>query len=158
MKQYQIFASLFILLIYNGCAPTNFLSKESSEQVFEHQLSLSKQDIKIKLLTFISENTISAKSVIQVNEDGFLSCNSYIDIGSFSPGLLLLPIAVSMEFSYIIKYQDNNYKLKLIVKDLFYNSLHAVPGIWGKHEAEINQSFHNFDSTLYNYLDRVKNF
>ncbi len=154
MKYYQSIIFVIVLLFFAGCYPYPKLSDEEKEKIFEHALNLNKQEIKVKLLTYLSENTNSAKSVIQVNEDGLLSGIVSIYLGKVALGLT----NADVELSFIVKYYDNNYKIKVIVKDLLYDGKSVHENNWGQHREEIIQSISNFDKSVYSYLSNIQNF
>ncbi len=150
---------VFLSILFVGCAGQKELTKEQSEKIFEHNTPLSKDQIKSKLLTFVNENFVSGKAVIQTNDDGILSGNYNFNLGNYDP---LGMYQVFTQSTFIIKYLDNSFKMKMLVKDLYLMSSQGekplTQTMWGNYANEIQTGFNNFDSTLVNYLNSKDTF
>lgn len=146
-----------IILILNSCNIANYraLTKEESEKVYEHKVDLSQKELKTKLLIYINEKFHSSKSVIQINEEGLISGNAIADLGCSDP---LCAITNSLEFTFILKYEDNFYKIKYIVKNILSNSSSGtqslIPTSWGLYAEKIDEVFSILEFDLYNYLNK----
>lgn len=140
------FIFFLFLIIIVGCASTSYLTQEQSEKVFSHDVSLTKEQIKQKLLVFINENYYSGKSVLQTNEDGLLSGNGTIQIYEFAGH------PIFMDVTFIVKYDEKNYRVKWIVKDIKDSKQSYARGYWGHYTEYIEKSIQENDSMMYKYL------
>jgi hypothetical protein len=139
----QILFSFFVILSLAGCAGE--LTKEQSEMVYSHSVQISKADLKIKILSFINENYVSGKSVLQINEDGLISGNVISQFALLS----------KLEYSFIIKYQDSTYKVKCVVKRIIgYNDRDVDYSDWGNYANKVKKEFDAFDNKLLAYLSK----
>jgi|WetSurMetagenome_2_1015567.scaffolds.fasta_scaffold43883_3 hypothetical protein len=156
MKALSISMSLIFLF---SCVTPKELTKEDSEKIYEHNLSLKQDEIKTKILTFVNENFYSGKAVIQTNDSNLISGNYTFSCGDFDP---LGTILVYADATFIIKYYDKNYKIKLILKDMSTQSSDGkspfAPNMWGNYSEEINENFETFDQALYNYMVTTQDF
>ena len=146
MKKFTIV--LFLSLIVS-CSLSKYLTQEQSEKIFEHQVTLTKPDIHEKLILFANEKFVSGKEVTQTDEDGLFVGNGIVQL----PKDILI---LKMEFTYIVKYSDNKYKAKWIIKDLRTNSGSIKQNIWGYYAEDIEKAFDRNDSDLFQYLSSDK--
>ena len=144
-------ASVIILLsglfIY-GCIPSKQLTEEQSAKVYEHSVTLSKDEIKQKVIFFVNEKFISGKAVTQNTEEGLFTGNGIVNL----PDLPFGAGVVKMELTFMVKYMDNNYKVKWIVKDLSNNKGSFDPGMWGYYSEYIEKSISKNDKDLFDYM------
>jgi hypothetical protein len=141
-----------------SCVPPQYLTKEQSERIVEHNVNLSKEEIKINVLSYINEKFGSGKAVIQSNEDGFIAGNVIFYIGASD---LLGLYGDYLETTFLIKYQTNNYRVKYIIKNLYTEirgKIDIHPYYWGKYSAKIDSALTNFDNDLLKYLSERTNF
>jgi len=132
------------ILLLQACY-SNYLTKEESEKVFEHKVDLSKEEIRNRLILYANEEFVSSKAVIQTDEDGLLAGNGVVPLDVFLIGL-------RMKFTFIVKYTDDSYKVKWIVKDIFTNNGSALPGVWGEYAGEIDEAIKKSDEDRFAYL------
>lgn len=57
-----------------------------------------------------------------------------------------------MDLTYIIKYTDNQYKVKWVVKDMMSNKGSFTEDCWGYYEDEIRETIKKNDNKLFTYL------
>jgi hypothetical protein len=145
MKSIYVIFILCCAFILQSCAKE--LTKEQSENVYSHSVQLSKAELKLKILSFINENYMSGKSVLQINEDGLISGNV---VSQFA-------VITAMEYSFIIKYQDSTYKVKCIVKRMFRGSEDVSASDWGYYADKVMKEFNSFDEKLFVYLSKKSN-
>lgn len=144
-------------IIFSSCSMRE-LTKDESEVIYSHEVKSSKAELKMKILSFISEKFTSGKAVIQVNEDGLISGNSTIlNLSQF------LTIRTSFEYTFIVKYQDNSYKVKCIAKNLYNTDSNSTydlsPSGWGQYATDIKKTFDDFDKSLNDYItSKIDNF
>lgn len=142
-----------LLLFLFACVTPKELTKEDSEKIFEHNLSLKQDEIKTKLLTFVNENFYSGKAVIQTIDSNLLSGNYTFSCGNFDP---LGSIVVYANATFIVKYYDDNYKIKFLLKDMETHSSSGISplasNMWGNYSQEINDNFKEYDKALYEYM------
>ncbi|MCX6151538.1 MAG: hypothetical protein NTX22_13485 [Ignavibacteriales bacterium] len=146
-----------ILLFVTSCAPS-YLTKEQSERVINHNVNLSKEEIKIKVLSYINETAGSAKAVIQSNEDGFLTGNVIFYIGTSD---LIGVYPDYLEATFLIKYQNNNYRAKYVVKNVYViidKKIDIHPAGWVKYYTQIDTALTRFDKSLLEYMANSSNF
>ena len=147
----KYFVFILTALILLSCMPSE-LTKEQSEVVYSHKIPLSKSDLKLKILSFVNEKYHSGKAVIQTNDDGIVSGN--IVISDFAGNFI---VRTSLEYTFIIKYQDAAYKIKCIVKDIRNTDSRQTysqnPSQWGSYAKEVQSAFDTFDTSLNNYLN-----
>lgn len=131
-----------------GCTPSKFIADQDKEKVFQHEVSLSKSQIKERIVTFVNEKYVSSKAVVQSNEDGLISGNGVAQVSSY------IGNPVQMEFTFIIKYTDNSYKIKWIAKNLIMNNYPISEDQWGYYASgeEINSFFATNDKNMFTYL------
>lgn len=148
MKTLLIFTVAFMLTIY-GCSMSKPLTSVQNEIVYEHNVDLTKDELRKKLILFANEKFISGKAVIQTDDDGLLAGN----------GISQLPISIPiirMEFTFIVKYTDNNYRVKWIVKDLMTDLGRIVKRNWGYYYDDIELVIKNNDEELFKYLSSTE--
>ena len=138
----NILFSIIFIMFLGGCADQ--LTKEQSEVIYSHPVQFSKADLKLKILSFINENYVSGKAVLQVNEDGLISGNV---VSQFA-------LITKLEYSFIIKYQDSSYKVKCIVKRMFRGSEDVDANDWGNYADKVKKEFDAFDNSLFNALSK----
>jgi len=101
----------------------------------------------------VNENFYSGKAVIQTNDANIMSGNYSFSCGSFDP---LGTIVVYADATFIVKYYDNSYKIKLVLKDMETHSSKGISplasNMWGNYSEEIIDNFVAYDSALYNYM------
>ena len=57
------------------------------------------------------------------------------------------------DFTFIIKYSDNSYKVKLIVKDMSYDGLEKLHvNYWGNYWDSAELTLNNFNHDLNTYM------
>ena len=145
---------LFVIISISfwGCFPSKELTKDQTEKIFAHNVNLKKEEIKQKLILFANEKFVSGKAVIQSNEDGFLAGNGIVQIHYHSDLLGENINRVKMEFTFMVKYADNNYKVKWVVKDLTNDKGSINQNLWGYYADEIEKSITNNDSEMFAYV------
>lgn len=140
-----------------GCVPTKVLTDQEKEFVFSHEINLKKDKMKMRLLQYVNEKFVSGKAVIQTNEDGLLSGNGITQVRE-SKGLMgEIQDIIKMEFTFIVKYDDNRYKIKWIVKDMSYSKGSFSSDYWGFYKDDINTAIQDNDQKMYNYLNNKDN-
>jgi hypothetical protein len=153
----NLFFLFSITLFFFGCVPSKTLTTEQSEKVFEHSLDMKQADIRSKLLLFANENFVSSKSVIQTDDNGLFSGNGIVTLknttGLFGESLNL----TKMELTFLVRYSDNNYRVKWIVKDLFNDKGSYINNIWGYYAEEIKTTIDGKDKQLFDYLADKEN-
>ena len=140
--KYFLFITLITALLIS-CAPTKYLTPDQSEKVFSHDVTLSKEEIRRKLFLFINETYYSSKEVIQTDEDGLLTGNGTIQINEYG---------VFMDVTFIIKYEDESYKTKWIVKNIKSNKGYYPLGYWGLYSEEIERAIIQNDQMMYEFI------
>ena len=152
---YKISAVL-LLLVLSSCVPPAYLTQEEKEVVYSHNVELTKDKIKTKLMQFVNETFKSSKAVIQTNEDGLLSGNGVVLLGADAFGV----VKTYMEFTFMFKYQDNQYKLKCIIKNLYNVDSKSTYDInaynYGNWKKEIDDEFVKFDGDANKSLTNKK--
>ena len=139
----HILFSFIVILLLAGCAGE--LTKEQSEVIYSHSVQLSKADLKVKILTFINENYMSGKSVIQFNEDGLIGGNVISQFALIS----------KLEYSFTIKYQDNSYKVKCVVKRIIgFSGNDLANNDMANYADKIKKEFDEFDNKLFAALSK----
>lgn len=155
MKLSLLFLPFFIL----SCVSQKELTKEESEKIYEHQVQLNESEIKDKILTFVNENFYSGKAVIQTNEQNLISGNYNFFCSDFDP---LGSMQVFCDATFIIKYYENSYKIKFVVKEMFTRSSSGVGNLsstlWGNYAEDINNNFTSFDKALLEYIQSADTF
>ena len=141
--------SLIIVLLFQACGSSP-LTQNQSEKVFDYKIDLLKTEIKQRLILFTNEKFISSKAVIQTNEDGLFSGNGIVQLERS------LPI-INMELTFIVKYSDNNYKVKWIVKNLMVNNESMSQSVWGYYYEDIEESINKNNELLFDYLNNYEN-
>lgn len=139
------FLLLACALYFLGCTPSKFIADQDKEKVFQHEVSLSKPQVKERLVTYANEKFVSSKAVLQSNEDGLLSGNGISQVTSY------LGNPIKMEFTFIVKYTDKSYKVKWIVKNLIMNGTSMREDFWGYYmDAEdIDTFFRKLDGDMF---------
>jgi hypothetical protein len=135
-----------------GCESKE-LSKDESEKVFSHNIDLSKEQIKIKLLQYVNETFSPGKVTIQTNDDGFLAC-----AGTFQ--LPYIPtIGYYQYYSklvFMVKYLDGNYRVKYVIKDIYLDGPDGKkrypPSSWDNLKDGIATMMKSEDIDLYSYM------
>ena len=88
-----------------------------------------------------------------------MSGNYTFSCGNFDP---LGALVVYTDATFIIKYYDNNYKIKFVLKDMETHSSDGITplasNMWGNYAEEINNNFQAFDQALYNYMVTTQDF
>jgi hypothetical protein len=126
MKSRSYFIFFFLLAIYfTGCIPSKYIAENDQEKIFQHDLDLSKPKIKERLITFVNEKFTSSKAVMQNNEDGLFSGNGIGQVTTY------IGKSINMEFTFIVKYTDNNYKVKWVIKDIMMDTTPLLKEQWG---------------------------
>lgn len=148
--------TVILLIVFSSCTPV-YLTQQEKEVVYSYKVEVTKEQIRIKLLQFINETFKSSKAVIQVNEDGLLSGNGVVFLSSDAIGL----IKTYMEFTFMFKYEDNQYKVKCLVKNL-YNVDHKstydlAEHQYGNYKEKILAEFAKFDKSVNDYLTNKNN-
>ncbi|MCU7494727.1 MAG: hypothetical protein HF314_12200 [Ignavibacteria bacterium] len=143
---------LLLSLYFIGCVPTSVLTDKEKEFVFSHEVNLKKNEIKMRLLQYANENFVSGKAVIQTNEDGMLSGNGETTVKEYKGLLGETQSIINMEFTFIVKYEDNKYKIKWIVKDMSTSKGSFSTDYWGFYKDEIDTSITKYDQNLYDYM------
>ena len=155
MKNLFIFLVLSISLV--GCVPSATLTKEQTEKIYSHEVNLKKDELKRKLLLYVNETFVSGKTVLQTNEDGLLSGNGIVDLKKIK-GLMGETISIiKMELTFIIKYDDGNYKVKWVVKDLSNEKGIFSRDYWGYYTADIEKTIADNDKELSDYVSNKAN-
>lgn len=146
---------ILMVVILSSCAP-QYLKDEQKESIYSHDIELKKDQLKIKLLDFVNSSFKSSKAVIQTNDDGLLSGNGSTVLGSDFTGM----IVTTLEFTFIVKYEDGKYRMKCIVKNIFNRDTKSTydlsEAMWGNWEKEIKGSFDKFDNSLLAFLKEDK--
>ncbi len=143
---------LFSSLLIISCTMKT-LSKQQKENVFTHKVDLSQKELKQKITQFIAENFNSAKSVIQTNDDNLISGNGILNLSTNFMGM-----SYDMNMTFLIKYEDHQYKLKTILKNITLSSatdpipVNVHPGNWQYHLSDVKRVFKEFDAKLYTYI------
>ena len=150
MKLITIISALLIL--YN-CSMSKELTKEQGEKVYEHKVELKEGDIKQKLLLFVNEKFMSGKSVIQTDTEGLFTGNGIVNL----PDLPFGSGTIKMEITFMVKYSENNYKVKWIAKDLMTGAGSISPNMWGYYSESIEKSIAENDKNLFDYLSDKTN-
>jgi hypothetical protein len=151
MKALLLLTASIILIIY-GCSISKPLTEGQGEKVFEHNVDLSKAEIKQKLVLFVNEKFVSAKAVIQTNEDGLFTGNGIVTVNE-STGMLGETLNITKaELTFVVKYSDNNYRVKWIVKDLLNDKGSYSSDIWGYYAEDIEKCIKRNDDAMYKYL------
>jgi len=152
---------LFVILI-TACTPLieKDLLPNEKEMVFEHQTKLSKAELKTRLIMFVNEGFHSGKAVIQSNEDGLLTGNYTTFLANLDA---LGYIKYFGEFTFLFKYSDNNYKLKVLIKNIYSfkegrNDGDLPPRLFGTYSEQIVNEYKRFDATLNDYLSSNNTF
>lgn len=149
----KLILTLVFIPLLISCIGQKELTKSDSEKIFQHTVGLDSSVIKTKALTFINESFYSGKAVIQTNDENILSGNYNFFCTNFDP---LGSVEVYCDATFIIKYFQNKYKIKLLVKELFTKSSSGIgnlhQSLWGNYSEEINNSFLSFDEALHNYM------
>ncbi len=150
----KLLSGVFVLLLIAGCAPTKiYLLPEEKEQIFSHEVQLKKEDIRVQVIQFINEKYASGKSVTQSSEEGLIIGNGIFEIGHYN--VLSVSINLQMELTFFVKYIDNQYKTKYVVKRLIKNGLSDLgEEWWGYYKEQINKNIKDIDSELFNYLTK----
>lgn len=152
MRKMMLF---FVLsLIFWGCNAPKELTSEGREKVFNTQkITGSKTEIKNKLLLFVNESFGEAKAVLQTNEDGLLTGVFNTRLKPFDP---LETIMVHADMSFLIKYNDGEYKLKMVLKRIYTRGSSGENTMqetyWGNYEPEVIKKYDEFFDRLKKYL------
>jgi hypothetical protein len=136
------FLVLSILIL--SCAP---LSKADSEFISERQVSgITQKDMQLKINAFVNSYFNSGKSVTQSDHLGQFAGNGItpLQMGVLEPTSYL-------NYTFLIKYKDNAYKIKLIAKSV---STDQYPNgtIFEHHKKDIRSKFQAFDDDLYKFI------
>lgn len=59
-----------------------------------------------------------------------------------------------MEYSFLLKYQDNTYKVKCILKRIFEDEIDIDKSMYGYYADKIQKEFKSFDSDLFQALSK----
>lgn len=149
----SIYLGVFLCLIFSSCFTYRELTKEEAERVFEHKVNYSKSELKSKLLIFVNEKYVSAKSALQTADDGIISGNFYKYLGSYDP---MGTQPQYGEFTFIIKYYDNGYKIKILVKSMETRGSKGISdfpsNVWATYSKELQQVYENTDKEVFDYL------
>ena len=154
MKRFITLALIIIGLTIGviGCAAPSALLKQDREQVYSHKINIDSAKVKTKFLQFINEYFISAKSVIQLNDQNLITGNGVVYLGSSDP---LGVIKSDMVFTLMFKYVKDSYKIKCIVKAIYYDQKRTDPidiNMAGNYKEDIKKAFDKFDRAAYDYL------
>jgi hypothetical protein len=141
-----------------SCAEKDFLLPEEKEQIFSHDVQLKKEDIHTQVFQFINEKFVSGKSVTQSSEEGLIVGNGIFEIDRTNTVIIGI-ITIKLELTFLVKYIDNQYKTKYVVKrvirqDANGNSTDLIEGMWGRHKEQINKTIKDLDNELLNYLTK----
>ena len=102
---------------------------------------------------YINETFKDAKTVIQNNEDGLLTGRYTEKIDCFDP---LCTSLVFADISFLIKYSDNKYKLKLVFKDMFLLSSRGKQELrytlHGNYEEKLKLAYQSLNNSLNKYM------
>lgn len=149
----------FIAFFLFSCVTPKELTLQDSEKVYEQKTSLNKNELKIKFLSYVNEGFNNAKAVIQSNEDGFLSGNYDAFLKNYD---LLAMYKVYARITFMIKYSDNNYKVKLVLKSVYMvkDGVETTldQSYWGNYSPEIQDQFNQFDIALSKYIEKKDTF
>lgn len=149
---------LFSFLLLQCVAPLE-LSQEDREKIFEHNIQLPAKDIKLKIHTFVNESFGSGKAVIQSNEDGLITGNFIFECDEFD---IMLGQRTFANCTFLIKYSDNNYRMKLVVKNIFKQDdnrdYEVHESYWGNYAEQIRNYYSYFDDKLINYINSKDTF
>lgn len=144
---------LLLMLLLFACTIPKEITKEQTEKIYSHQVNRSSNEIKLKILTYINESFYSGKAVIQTQDEGIITGNYRFYSDDFD---LLGMFKVYATATFIIKYKDQSYKTKFVLKDMeTVSSKGIVPldrTFWGNYADEINDNYNRFESTLYEYI------
>lgn len=159
-SKFKLLSGTFILLFLASCTASHVsLLPEDKEQIFSHEVQIKKEDIHIQVIQFFNEKFVSGKSVIQSSEDGLITGNGIFEIYN-SYGLLgELLWTAKVELTFLVKYIDNQYKTKFIVKRVFAQAPTGLPtdqveGVWGRYRDQINNTIKKLDDDLLSYLTK----
>lgn len=148
MKQTLIFISL-ITFLFAGCANYRELTKDETEAVFVHEVPLSKEVLKTKILTFLNEYFMSAKATIQTVDDGLITANYNTVV---TPSSIMDIYGNQGHFTVMIKYENNSIKVKNMLKDVYSGATRVHPANWGIAAEGILAEYKKFDKDLMEYL------
>jgi hypothetical protein len=150
MKKLSLLFVLFVTILSFNCTPSKFIPEADQESIYSHDIDLPKAKIKEKLVLYVNEKFHSSKAVIQSNEDGLLSGNGFAQITTY------VMHAINTEFTFIIKYQDNNYRTKWIIKDVLMNANSIAQNYWGYYleSKEIKDFFKKHDDDMFAYISK----
>jgi hypothetical protein len=128
-----------------SCFSQKTLIKEDREKIYEHSCKLSKEELKIKIMNFLNLYFISSKGVIQTNDDGIIAGNYHSKLGWV--GLTkVFPV-----YTFIIKYSDKSFKVKIVVKQIYMGCAYCDlvdESKWGNFKDDIYKDWDNFNESL----------
>lgn len=152
MKHSVSFFSI-VLILLAGCYAPKTLSITDSEKIYEHNVSLSKSELKTKVQSFIAETFNSEKNIININDDNMLSANYTCYLKDFDP---LGTVKIFAHVGIIIKYTQTGYKVKFQIKDIFSRTntkeQTMYSDYWGNYADEVKLEFSNMNVKLHNYI------
>jgi hypothetical protein len=153
------FLLLFVASIsFFGCSVTQ-LTPDQLEQTYTHETTIPQKEIKQKVLTFINEKFRSGKSVLQTNDEGILSGNGIVTIKERKGLVGEVLSVIDMEFTFIIKFTENGYKIKWLVKNILANNLPMQKEHWGYYAGEeIINTLKENDKNLFEYINNKNTF
>jgi len=152
----KLFIISLITIFVAGCSISKYLTDEQTEKVFEHNIDLSKNKIRQRLILFANEQFVSGKSVIQTDDDGLFAGNGIVTLKE-STGLLGETLNITkMELTFIVKYSDNNYRVKWVVKNLSNDDGSYAKNTWGYYAKDVKETLDRKDKELFKYLSSDK--
>ena len=128
-----------------SCAP---LAKADSEYLVSRLVpNVSQKDIQLKINAFVNSYFNSGKAVTQSDLLGQFAGNGSVpfEMGLIDPQSYL-------KFTFLIKYKDNQYKLKIIAKGTT-SAKYGDGLIFGHHKELLQKKYKEFDDALLEYIN-----
>ncbi len=144
----------FTILLFLMSCMNNPLTKDQSEKIYVHKVEMKKEVIKQKIVSFLAEYFVSAKAVIQSNEEQLITGNGNL----FLKQDFLHMFRHDMDMTFLIKIENNQYKLKTVLKSVIMteNSSGGKSYLsatrYGDFKEEIESNFTTFDLALNEYI------
>ena len=156
----HFYLSVIAFLLLAGtisCVPPMRLLPDEKEQVFSHVVDLRNEVIRTQVVQFINEKFVSGKSVTQSIDDGLITGNAIFMLEHKNQ--FGIREDAQMELTFLVKYVDNQYKTKCIVKRIIHANINGIPtdldeDRWGFYQKEINETIQKFDLDLLAYLTK----